>query len=1748
MEFPGYTQIGEPLHRGSRSLVFRAQAVDGTPVIIKTPSTLRPSTQVLSAYQRAWNLASQAQELAICPHLELIHHRASVALVMADLRATCLRDLLLSHGLPLGSLLSLAVELATALARLHRSGILHRDIKPDNAILLSDAQVRWIDLGSAIPIGKSTEIASAALEGTVAYMAPEQCGRVHGQVDERSDLYSLGATLFELATGRPPFVEQDAAALAYAHVVQPPPLIQDLRLELPTSLSKIVDRLLKKNNEDRYNTANGLAHDLRRCLLSFQKTGTIHPFEIGQVDTSSRFRIPNRLYGRDLEIALISEALDQLNSGQRIFFAVGGQSGIGKTALVLELQRLMSTCQSNFCAGKFDQYRTNLPYLGILLALRALIRRELAAPENRIATIRKTLQQAVGVHGRLLTDQIPELQNILGPQSEVEDIPPMDATRRFHGLIVRFISGFATAESPLGIFIDDLQWADPPSLHLLEALGSHPGLQHLMIIVGYRTNEIGAGHPARQTLKALANTVDKAYKLELNPLTVDHITALVADTVHRSPREVRPISERIATVAAGNPFFVTEFLKSLLRRRFFVWNDKSCRWTWNNETFSEQKIPNNIAQLLTERLNDLPADSMTLLNTASCVGSEFSLRTLEQVHESTVSQVACGLGPAVNSGLIVPMDHNHVVLESLASWTLPHGARDSHGTARYRFQHDQVRQTVHERLDTSQQKDRHLQIGRLLLLSLTPEELSLRLVEVFDHVMFALDRITEPQERNRLAKLGLRAGQSAIRGLAFDTAVKILQAAISLLPPHPWLNAYKTTLQLHIELAQCHHARSDYTEFEKVAEQVIAHAKSTVDASPAHGLRIRFLNTQTRYEEAVDDAIAVAKELGIALPRKPHLGHLLWGVARALFAQGRTKAMRFTELPDCKNIRVREAILILTEAASSAYFAEPNLLPLIGITSTRLSLKWGITSRSPYGFAVWALVLSGVLGLIERGRQFGDLALAVGRRYGGVEEARARFVTICFVNHWSHSLEDCTQELYRAWAYNRDSGDEESATYSAGVMLYTQFFSGVPFDVRERYPNMVKHLHSCQQPHVKDCFLAWVQLSEALEQPEFPNELSGEWYRHAELLPGFQSTNNGVQIAISSVASGILAHLAGRLEKAKVSFALAARYEDKIVGQVIIPGLAFFQALNAYLLVWRKRGSDADLKLARKQRRRLRKWAKFAPVNLDHRLAILDACDALICKRPAIAVLKLHTADGTCEQGAVMYQAIARTLLVEIFERRNNERVASEARRRAREAWLEWGCPALGNELFLPQAQDQSIQRSSLTDTVQLDKLDMETLLNSVAAISEKIDQKGLVNRLMDIVLKASGADRGLMLLLERTFRAEVEAKLGEPLTYLNTPVSEMDDLAHPVLDLARRSHRTIVIHDAAREEILAEDAHIAQTGVKAIMISPISLRGETLGWLYLENHFVRGAFPPERVTLIEALGAQAGIALENAQFYQTLEDKVTQRTTQLAAANAEITQLNDRLKAENLRMSAELDVAQRVQKMILPKPEELAAIPNLDIAGYMTPADEVGGDYYDVLIQDGVVTVGIGDVTGHGLESGLVMMMAQTTIRTLTNLRETDPVRFLNTVNATIYDNVQRMGVDRNLTLAILTYIDGQLSISGQHEEVLLVRANGELEKIDTLDLGLTLGLIDNIADFIDQTTLDLQPGDGIVLYTDGITEALNENRDCYGLKRLCKIVQQHWLQSAQGMQEKVIADVYQFIGSQKVIDDITLLILKQL
>lgn len=1490
MQLPGY-RVERLLRQTARTTLYAGRDPNDVAVVIKTPTQAVPSVREIARYRWAFDQAQDADRRAVVRHLELMRHGASVAMVVEDIGGVSLAGLVAPAGLALGRLLDLAVELATLLGRLHLSGIVHKDIKPSNILVLPDGtDPRLVDLSVSTNLRREMAgpLSLDQVEGTMAYMSPEQCGRVDRAVDSRSDLYSLGVTLFELATGRLPFEYGTPAEMAHAHTARPAPALHDVRPELPSVLSDIVARLLAKNADDRYASARGLAHDLALCQDALRRTGAVRAFALGAADLPSDLQVPDRLYGREADRDRLLAAFDAACQGRRALATVAGASGIGKTALVDEVRGAIALTQGRVCAGKFDQFRPDLPYLGILQALGSLLRRELAEPQAQYEARCAALREAVGMNGRLLTDVMPELVGLIGQQPEVETVPPRDAERRLHLLVGRFLAVFAEPGRPVVMFLDDLQWADPPSMLLLEALAADPGLNHLMVIAGYRSTEVGPGHPLHAVLAALRGAARETVEIALEPLKPPDMRRLLADTLNVEPQQVEALGDHVHRISGGNPFAVREFLRALHVRGFFRYDEDQSAWTWDLEHVRDYTLPDNVAALIAHRLEGLPSSCLDLLDTASCIGGEFDLQTLASVHAVAPSAAAVGLAAAVRDGIVVPLDTRYKEFESLHGWDLPEAALKLMGTANYRFQHDQVRFTVHDRLDGESRAHRHLQIGRLLLASLAPEALERRMVEVFSHVVFGIELVTDAQEQRRLSSLGLEAGRHAQRALAFASARRLLLAARQLLSPNAWQDDHDLAMDLHVALAECAHALMLIDEFETFSELVIRHARNVVHSAQAHGLRIRLRTVQSRYAEAVDIGVNVAASLGVNLPRKPRLAHVLLGVVRALWTQRGRDPLDHENLPEATDPQIRAAMLLLSNSAGAAYFGEPNLLPLIGMTCTRLSLRHGMTPQSPYTFAVWALVLCGVLGRIENGYRFGKLALSVGRRYGGAEEARARFVVDTFVLHWKEPLVDVAHLLYVDWAKNRDSGDEEDATYCAGVMGYTYFFAGGALDLLERYGDSSRYLVDCGQIHVKYCHLSWVQLFAALRQPEMPAELDGEWYEHTRRLPEFVQSANGVQITLGSLAAGILDHFAGRFDRAEERFALSAEHEAHMVGQVTVPGLAFFRALNSYRRIAAGSARAGELKRARRLLRKLERWAPHAPFNLDQRVSLLQAEDAAVRGQLADAILILHRAFEQATGSGALYQALAQQALARMLKAAGMEQQSRAASERASERFRSWGSPWLARV----ERDAVALERQALpelggsTNMTQLEGADLQSLLNAVASISAEIDEATLLGRLMATMIQVAGADRGLLLLLDAQQRVSIEAEATlDGTKALHTALDGYPAISRRVVDLALRSSDPVVVHDAAAADMLHGEAYVREARVAAVLAVPIALQGRAIGVIYLENHVAREAFTKGRVQITRALGAQAAIALENSRLYGSVQAALGAQT-RLTEAN----------------------------------------------------------------------------------------------------------------------------------------------------------------------------------------------------------------------------------------------------------------------
>jgi serine/threonine protein kinase len=564
--FAGY-RIEELIYEGRRSVVYRGTRLsDGKPVIIKTHRSPYPPFAELAQYQNHYAIATELDVPGVARPIALEPHENGFALVMEDTGSISLKAYAGGRALAPEEALRVGLELARILEGLHARRVIHKDIKPSNILIHPESKrVLLSDFAIATPLLQESQEGqrSGALEGTLAYISPEQTGRMSRWIDPRSDYYSLGVTLYELLTGTLPFDAADSMELIHCHIARRPEPPNQRDSAVPEGASDIVMKLLEKAPEARYQSAAGLAHDLNECYERLRTSGSAPSFPLGRKDVSSRFTLPETLYGREAELDALMRAFERVSGGATELLLVAGSSGIGKSALVREIHKPIVRRRGYFGSGKFDQFKRNVPFSSLVQAFRDLVRQVLTESPERIEGWKARLTSALADSGKVIADVIPEVLHLVGPQPPVPELPPADNQDRFNRVFQRFIRVFAAAEHPLVVFLDDLQWADSASLKLLHLLLSEKETGHLLVMGAYRDNEVDPAHPLLIALDKIAGLGVPVTNITLAPLDFKNLNLLVADALRRAPEETAGLTELVMSKTRGNPFFASQYLKSL---------------------------------------------------------------------------------------------------------------------------------------------------------------------------------------------------------------------------------------------------------------------------------------------------------------------------------------------------------------------------------------------------------------------------------------------------------------------------------------------------------------------------------------------------------------------------------------------------------------------------------------------------------------------------------------------------------------------------------------------------------------------------------------------------------------------------------------------------------------------------------------------------------------------------------------------------------------------------------------------------------------------------------------------------------------------------------------------------------------------------------------------------------------------------------------------------------------------------------
>jgi len=1748
----GY-RLSTQIYESENSLIYQGvRQQDHLPVILKLLKHDYPTPTTLTRYKQEYDIIRSLNLSGIIQAYALEDYQSNLILVLEDFGGISLKQWLIQNQteqqkMSLSVFLPIAIQIAETLGRIHAANVIHKDINPANILFNPKTeQVKIIDFGIASIFTRETPTLRNpnVLEGTLPYISPEQTGRMNRSLDYRTDFYSLGVTFYELLTGELPFPTRDALELIHCHIAkQAIPVHQQHGGEhCPKALADIVIKLMCKTAEGRYQSAWGLKADLEQCWSQLQQTGIMTEFVLGTQDIADRFQIPQKLYGREAEVSRLLAAFDRiirpqnsLSTGVELML-VTGHSGIGKSTLVAEVHKPITVSRGYFIAGKFDQFQRNVPYSAIVAAFQDLVRQLLTETEEQLQRWREKLLAAVGTNGQIIVEVIPQIELIIGKQTALSELGATESQNRFNLVFGNFIRAFCSAEHPLVIFLDDLQWADAATLKLIELMLQDSKTQHLFLIGAYRNNEVSATHALVLMREELKRVGIIAEEITLTCLTLNQISQLIADTLHTETNMVEPLAKLVMQKTEGNPFFVNEFLKTLYTEGLLTFNSNSLLWQWDLAQIEAIGITNNVVELMIGKLKKLPDSTQQMLRLAACIGAEFNLATLSTICERPEKAVFLDLKPALQSSLI----------------TSRSGLDEQLLIQQYQFGHDRVQQAAYSLIETSEKQAIHLRIGRLLLYKTNIENLGETIFDIVDHLNLGIDLVFNQSERNEIARLNLMAGQKAKTATAYDAAVQYLKTGLSLLDEQSWRTQYALTLNLHQTAVEAEYLNANFQQAEHLADIILQNAETKIDQASSYELKVQLYTAQNLPMAALTTGLQAVERLGVVLATDEQSEVELPSLAALEM---------FPDMTDTAQLAVMR---ILMSICPAAYFARPELLLSIVLTMIQLTLQQGYSSLAAYAY-VWYAAICSAQGKIDTGYHAGQLALKLVDKFHA-KELKAKVINLfcALVRHWKEPARNSISALQEGIQSGLDTGDNEYACYCIKDYCVHLFLTGEPL---EQVVSSMAQSHELLLRLKQDYSIyqtnIWRQVSlNLLGQAENRSRLLGDCFNEDEMIPHLEAANNRTLLCIVYLAKLELAYWFKDYNQARSHAVTAATYLEAVMGFMYVAVHNFYESLTLLAQSWT---DQADiLHQVESNQAQMQQWANHAPANFQHKYDLVAAEQARVLGISWQAAKHYEQAIlGARTNGFLQEAALASELAASFYLSCQMETIAQTYLQNAYSAYMGWQAHAKIEELEAryPHWLFNGSANRIPTTTTRIETgtnsgrlaLDLATVLKASQAISGEIVLEQLLQTLMKILIENAGAQTGY-LILESQAQLLIEASgnvdLDEVTVLQSLAVNSntaASYLCKTIVYYVARTRENLVLNDASSEGKFVNDPYVLQYQPKSILCVPLIDQGKLISILYLENNLITGAFTPDRVEILKILSAQAAISIENARLYQTLEDKVKERTAQLAQANQEITALNTRLAAENIRMSAELDVAKQLQQMVLPKQSELEAITELDIAGFMEPATKVGGDYYDVFQQNGKVKIGIGDVTGHGLESGVLMIMVQTAVRTLLAIEEHDPTKILNAINQVIYQNVQRMGSYRNLTLSLLEYQNGQLHLSGQHEEVLVVRSDGQVERIDTIDLGFPLGIIPEIADFVAQTPIPLNPGDGVVLYTDGITEAEGLDRQLYGLERLIKVIQTNWQHSAREISRIVVEDVRSHISEKPLRDDITLVVLKK-
>ncbi len=1509
----GYTITGT-LYQGNGTSVYRAvRTRDGLPVVCKLLSIEYPSGSELSSFRREYEIGRKLEGDGTVEIYGLESVNGSLAIVMEDFGGESLAESASLKTAGIADKLAVASKIADALARVHRGHIIHKDISPSNILRNPrTGVVKIIDFAIATELTReNAAFVGVGLEGCLAYISPEQTGRMNRPIDQRTDLYSLGVTLWELFAGRPPFLVDDNLELVYCHIAKIPTSPRAIDPEIPETVAAIILKLLAKAPEDRYQSAAGLHRDLNLCLEQLTDEGTIESFPLGRFDGTDRFGVPDRLYGRDDEVALVLQALKDAADGGSSLLLISGPAGVGKTSLVQEVHKALLSSKGFLISGKYNPVDRNIPYGGLLQALRDWVEQMLCASPDLLEACRIDITTALGNNVAVIGELIPKLRQVLGIDGAPAPLDPVAASNRLQLAIRQFIEVFTLRGYPVVVFLDDLQWADLPTLDLMTYLLGGAGTPRLLLIGAYRDNEIGDSTPLSAMLKTWGTPSPEArttcQKLVLEPLGADVMNRMVADTLRCDLGEARELATVVHQKTDGNPFFANQMLASLYAQGVFTYRAGDDCWRWDMAKVLGAELTDDVIGLLVRKLDGFSPAAKTLLKVAACIGNTFDLKMLASASERAIDDLASALWEAIAGEVVIPLNPNYRLL-NLKDGGLAASALD----VVFKFQHDRLLQAIASTISAEEATAIHYDIGRKMLASRATGSTE-SIFELVNHLNIGRAHLKDSAERLELAELNMAAGKKALTSTAFKSAADYFETGKSLLSEAEWQRIPRTLFTLSLEHAEALFLAGEPQRSDRLASDLFAAAADNTETASIHKLRSRILEFQGNLLGAIDEIRKGLRPLGLVLPETQEdiqrrigegLGRLQQG-----FAQ--TPIETLVKLPEMTDAERIMAMRLLAQVVPAAIQSNYALYMVATMMMMDLTLAHGVTPESCKCIADCGIIYSSVLGDYETGYRLGKAGFALIERLNAPWQKPPVCFSFTYVSHMRKHYREGLDYFEMSYRTGMEVGDLQHAAYARGHKVHLMMWVGAKLDeCRRETQSTIAFLKECRgflQLMLAEMVLAAI---DKLQVPPDSEEVRALAKRDAEVMAVIAQTQNVVLLGRLSQYNAFLHFLLGDLQEAQKwnasaeSVVFAAGTDFPVADHYLVQALLCLARLKAGLAEDR----EATLEQVRKNLTILKKFSDNCPENFAHKYYLVSAQLAAFEDAPIDAVMGLYekTLAAIGEGDFPQMLALINELQGEYWIGRGNDTIGKAFLRQAHYYYGQWGSSRKTTAMerkypgWFPTRNSApgslGARRSPHGQPISNEALDITSIIKSTQAISSEIKTERLLKTLLQTIIENAGAESGCFMLSHgphAELSIEVLKRSGsDAIEIKSLPYTECDCLCLEIVKFVKRSRESVVLSDATAEGNFRSNAYIRSHAIKSVLCMPVIHQNNLKGIVYLENNLSDHVFTTERLNILKILAAQASISIENAQLYENMESKVRERTLLLDRANEKLKEL----------------------------------------------------------------------------------------------------------------------------------------------------------------------------------------------------------------------------------------------------------------